>query len=198
MNKLIARQFSLANGTYYYRARYYDASTGRFLNEDPSEFSGNDVNLYRYVNASPTNWVDPFGLNAYAPSIPWPGLWPGVDSIPIPWPVVVGRVLGLVVGDLAFPKATSSDDVLRKDPLDCDKTERCKKQLAADLLWCEFMFEHDLPRLMACYELADENAERCLNGLPRIDSDPRNKPEPNKPTPKKPDPPLPFPPRRKP
>jgi hypothetical protein len=46
--------------------------------------------------------------------------------------------------------------------------------------------------------IADENAERCLNGLPRIDSDPRNKPEPNKPTPKKPDPPLPFPPRRKP
>ncbi len=32
-----------------YRARWYDASTGRFVNEDPSGFKGGDTNLFRYV-----------------------------------------------------------------------------------------------------------------------------------------------------
>ena len=33
---------------YYYRARYYDASDGRLLSEDPDDFAS-DVNFYRYV-----------------------------------------------------------------------------------------------------------------------------------------------------
>src|SRR5262249_55223599 len=46
---------------YYYRARYYSPRSGRFISEDPAEFSGG-LNLYAYVGDTPTNLVDPFGL----------------------------------------------------------------------------------------------------------------------------------------
>ena len=48
--------------TSYYRARYYDQFTGRFLSEDPFEFNGGDVNFYGYVGQRPTGLVDPSGL----------------------------------------------------------------------------------------------------------------------------------------
>jgi RHS repeat-associated protein len=48
----------------YYRARYYDPNTGRFLSED----SVRTVNLYEYVKSNPINLTDPFGLE---PTIPW-------------------------------------------------------------------------------------------------------------------------------
>lgn len=45
----------------YYRARYYDTNTGRFISEDPIEFTGG-MNFYRYVGNSSTNDSDPSGL----------------------------------------------------------------------------------------------------------------------------------------
>ena len=47
---------------YYARARWYDASLGRWLSADPVGFAGG-LNYYGYVNASPTNAVDPAGLD---------------------------------------------------------------------------------------------------------------------------------------
>jgi RHS repeat-associated protein len=47
---------------YYYRARYYDPTTYRFLNEDPIGFVGGDLNLYGYVGNNPINKTDPLGL----------------------------------------------------------------------------------------------------------------------------------------
>jgi RHS repeat-associated protein len=47
---------------YYYRARYYDPTTQRFLSQDPIEFSSGDFNFYRYVGNSPGNFRDPSGL----------------------------------------------------------------------------------------------------------------------------------------
>jgi len=55
------REFDPESGLYYYRARYYDANTGRFLSEDPIRFKGEDQNLYRYVLNNPVNFNDPFG-----------------------------------------------------------------------------------------------------------------------------------------
>jgi RHS repeat-associated protein len=45
----------------YYRARYYDPVVGRFTREDPLGFYGGDVNLYRYVWNSSSNFIDPVG-----------------------------------------------------------------------------------------------------------------------------------------
>ena len=47
---------------YYYRARYYDPTIGRFISNDPIEFLAGDFNFYRYVGNSPVGWVDPWGL----------------------------------------------------------------------------------------------------------------------------------------
>ena len=47
---------------YYYRARYYDPTTQRFLSQDPIGFASGDFNFYRYVGNSPGNFVDPSGL----------------------------------------------------------------------------------------------------------------------------------------
>jgi RHS repeat-associated protein len=59
------REFDEETGLYYYRARYYDAATGRFISEDPMGFGAGDSNLYRYVGNSATNYTDPTGNFAF-------------------------------------------------------------------------------------------------------------------------------------
>jgi RHS repeat-associated protein len=55
------RDYDPETGLRYYRARYYDPGAGRFLGEDPIEFDGGDVNLYRYVWNSPVGFRDASG-----------------------------------------------------------------------------------------------------------------------------------------
>jgi len=57
-----ARDSGIETGLYYYRARYYDPVTGRFLGEDPSDYDGG-INFYAYVANDPVNWFDPLGLD---------------------------------------------------------------------------------------------------------------------------------------
>ncbi|MDZ7615443.1 MAG: RHS repeat-associated core domain-containing protein, partial [Patescibacteria group bacterium] len=56
------RDLDGATGLYYYRARWYDAGQGNFLQRDPLGFAAGDANLYRYCGGSPTGSVDPSGL----------------------------------------------------------------------------------------------------------------------------------------
>lgn len=53
-----------ANDLYYMRARYYDASIGRFISEDPIGFEGG-LNLYAYVGGNPSMMSDPSGKLAF-------------------------------------------------------------------------------------------------------------------------------------
>jgi RHS repeat-associated protein len=55
------REQDAETGLDYYRARYYDSASGRFISEDPIGFGAGDSNLTRYVGNSPANWVDPSG-----------------------------------------------------------------------------------------------------------------------------------------
>ena len=52
----------------YYRNRYYDQQTGRFINEDPIGIGGG-ANLYQYSGNNPATFSDPFGLCAGGDSI---------------------------------------------------------------------------------------------------------------------------------
>jgi RHS repeat-associated protein len=67
-----AREYERDLGIYYYRARYYDPTVGRFLAKDPDVGSLSDpltLNLYAYVNNSPTRYRDPLGFGLF-PSPP--------------------------------------------------------------------------------------------------------------------------------
>jgi len=59
-----ARESDTETGLYYYRARYYDPGTGRFLNEDPVRFAGGK-NYYLYVSNNPAKRKDSLGLASH-------------------------------------------------------------------------------------------------------------------------------------
>ncbi|RYE72969.1 MAG: RHS repeat protein, partial [Oxalobacteraceae bacterium] len=65
-------QFGVENvpgGMVYMRARFYSIDLGRFTQTDPIQLNGGDANLYRYVDNSVVNAVDPEGLISWGPII---------------------------------------------------------------------------------------------------------------------------------
>ena len=72
-----ARESDTETGLYFYRARYYDTSVGRFVSEDPAGFYGG-FDFYNYTKNNAVNFVDPTGLKCEQIT-PWtevPGMWP--------------------------------------------------------------------------------------------------------------------------
>jgi RHS repeat-associated protein len=60
-----ARESDTETGIYYYRARYYDSSSGRFISEDPVRFKSG-LNFFRYVDNNPVDYIDPSGHGVIA------------------------------------------------------------------------------------------------------------------------------------
>ncbi|KVT52572.1 RHS repeat-associated core domain-containing protein [Burkholderia ubonensis] len=60
--RLQGQDFDAESGLHYNRYRYFDPSTGSFINQDPIGLEGG-LNLYGYAPAT-NNWVDPLGLTA--------------------------------------------------------------------------------------------------------------------------------------
>jgi RHS repeat-associated protein len=80
-------RYDSETGLYHVRARYYSPALGRFLQSDPSGFSGG-LNLYAYAGNDPVNLEDPTGESpdgggytiALSESIPT--FFMGVDGVP--------------------------------------------------------------------------------------------------------------------
>jgi RHS repeat-associated protein len=67
--RFTGREFDAETNLYYYRARYYDPSAGRFIAEDPGGFNAG-VHFYKYVKNQPLDYIDPYGLKCQQVT-PW-------------------------------------------------------------------------------------------------------------------------------
>jgi RHS repeat-associated protein len=87
-----AREFDSETGLYHYRARAYSPALGRFLQPDPIDFSGGDINMLRYAGNNPANVVDPLGL--WGLNDCWSTPFPPHDPLNIPNPKPPGTGSG--------------------------------------------------------------------------------------------------------
>lgn len=76
-------------GLYYFRARWYDPITGRWLSNDPIGISGG-LNQYVFCADNPVNMVDPYGLWAWDADILQWGVgsmlgFNGADNVGAAW-----------------------------------------------------------------------------------------------------------------
>ncbi len=57
-----AQRLDPETGLYYYRNRYYNSSTGRFIERDPMGYAAGSLGLYEYVGGDGINQTDAMGL----------------------------------------------------------------------------------------------------------------------------------------
>ena len=79
------REWDQETGDYYYRARYYNPETGRFLSEDPIGFEGGDSNFYRYVKNQPIIKKDATGNGPIACGFVMGLYWSDLDKATEQW-----------------------------------------------------------------------------------------------------------------
>ena len=88
-------------GMWYYRARYYSASVGRFVSEDPVGFQAGP-NFFAYAINRPTRFVDPTGLDVNVCGTTAGGTAPYHAYLCITWPDGRRTCQGLIPGEYSM------------------------------------------------------------------------------------------------
>ncbi len=75
------REYEIETGLYYYRARFYDPTLGKFIQRDSIGFA-DGTNEYEYVHSRPISSIDPLGTITVS-AVPWgpSGLKPFIDYL---------------------------------------------------------------------------------------------------------------------
>ena len=123
-----SREFDRDVQMQYSRARYYEATIGRFISQDPIRFEATDNNLYRYVGNTPANFIDPSGLVAWHGAIQTDGLVAGVGGLTVRFNLTSECVDGLLcevegiailpaigAGASALPLSASTSSITMQD-----------------------------------------------------------------------------------
>jgi RHS repeat-associated protein len=95
-------QYDSVTGLYYMGARYYDPSTGRFLQEDSiggTPSNSTSLNQYVYALDNPLGYTDPTGLNPLSDAWNWIVSHPSeallLGTIVVASAVAIGATLGV-------------------------------------------------------------------------------------------------------
>jgi RHS repeat-associated protein len=97
-----SRESDAETGLYYYRARYYDPSLGRFLTEDPLRYD--PTSFYSYVGGNPIVWADPSGLYKCATGASC-DFQPDFNKALIDFEKCAGHEITVTCGDNGHPPA---------------------------------------------------------------------------------------------
>jgi len=120
--KFTGQMLDESTGLYFYKARYYDPSLGRFIQADtivPDPMNSQQLNRYSYVNNNPLRYIDPSGHCAPDDQACWELLWyaqnvfsiptsqlQGLQTPPPPTPTPEPVPLPLPVKDVGVEPAT--------------------------------------------------------------------------------------------
>ena len=118
------REWDPETGLHYYRARYYDPKSGRFLSEDPIGFQGG-INFYAYVDNNPVNFFDPTGL-LKAPD-PFTTVTGVCEATLGTATTTAGTTLGFVLLATSLGEGSSFEPGEPRPPT-CDKTNTCDRE----------------------------------------------------------------------
>jgi RHS repeat-associated protein len=155
------RDFDSETGLYFYRARYYDSSSGRFISEDQTGF-GAGPNFYLYAANDPIALNDPLGNDPGTTVLPrlientWDWTLKG-------WGAAAGVVTVALDWTLFAPSVERDEDRLRR-PTCRTRRENCEIQWENDNSVCRIL--PDAAARARCYESANQRLGNCLAGRP--------------------------------
>jgi RHS repeat-associated protein len=124
-------EFDSETQLHFYRARYYDQSVGRFISEDPFGFSGSN-DFYVYVDNSPTNLIDPLGLQTKVPGSETPFSNPNIQHYNcLAWGLGINSAWIQPSDPNASPNSIMPLFGCKKVP--CDQNTNCKKRVRVNI-----------------------------------------------------------------